>query len=79
MTSEIITITIAPGTTIADIRAQLPQDGRYTLVEDSNGAVLWIEPGADGSATLNDANTSVPVEEDEDLYLISTGWVQATD
>jgi len=48
-------------------------DSPYTLTDG-----LWLE-FTDGQWTLNDANTSVPVETDEDLDTITADWLKAID
>ena len=46
-------------------------DSPYTLTDG-----LWLE-FHDGQWTLNDANTSIPVGDDEDLDTITTAWTKA--
>ena len=52
-----------------------------TLVSNSQGeAVLWTETLADGTVTINDTNTGIPLTEAEqaDLATVVRQWLEAT-
>jgi len=59
-------------------------DSPYMLVKpfdlyrpgDRGGNSLWLE-FRDGQWTLNDANTGVSIDDDEDLDTITTDWLKA--
>ena len=60
------------------LRAKFPHGGDWGIVWQGNEAVLWVCVTLSGEMTLNDVNTSVPLEEDEDIEALARTWVQAT-
>lgn len=69
-------IAITPDTTIDTIRQGLPLGGDYGLVRNEHEWLLWVEIDVDGLATLDDFNTSIDIDPDENLYAIAQKWVR---
>ena len=53
-------------------------EDRPALITSDSESLLWIDQSPDGTFTLNDANTSVPVGGDEDAEQIAIDWLTAT-
>lgn len=75
-TTDTLEIAITPDTTIDTIRQELPLGGDYGLVRNEHEWLLWVEIDVDGLATLDDVNTSIDIDPDENLYAIAQKWVR---
>jgi hypothetical protein len=63
------------------LREALPYGGDWGVVwlgDDHANPLLWVCVTPAGEMTLNDANTSVAIEDGEDIDAAARAWIRAT-